>query len=60
MIAYSNQIGADKGGETDGNLLAECYSFVNGEEVEDYTATNGNPLIFPTKKCDFLGLAFGK
>ena len=61
MIAYSNQEGADSGGETGGNLLVECCDFVgNGEEKEeDCTTTVGNPLIFPTKKCDFLGLAFG-
>jgi len=60
MIAYSNEEGADSGGETGGNLLVECCDFVgNGEEKEeDCTTTVGNPLIFPTKKCDFLGLAF--
>lgn len=58
MIAYSNQEGAGSGGETGGNLLVECCNFINGGENEDCTTTLGNPLIFPKKKCDFLGLAF--
>merc|ERR1712232_1036101 len=56
MIAYSNQKGADVGGETGGNLLVECCNYVGGEE--DCTTTMGNPLIFPKTTCDFLGLAF--
>ena len=60
MIAYSNQDGAGAGGETGGNLLVECCNYVNVGEDEDCTTTVGNPLIFPKKKCDFLGLAFGK
>eukprot|EP00814_Leptocylindrus_danicus_P007508 CAMPEP_0116035010 /NCGR_PEP_ID=MMETSP0321-20121206/20043_1 /TAXON_ID=163516 /ORGANISM="Leptocylindrus danicus var. danicus, Strain B650" /LENGTH=474 /DNA_ID=CAMNT_0003511621 /DNA_START=97 /DNA_END=1521 /DNA_ORIENTATION=- len=57
MIAYSNSPGAVTGGEAGENLLVECCDFLpNGEE--DCTSTTGNPLIFPTKTCGFLGIAF--
>lgn len=58
MIAYSDSSGAVQGGEVGENLLVECCNFVNGEE--DCSTTTGNPLIFPTNTCDFLGIAFGK
>jgi len=55
MIAYSNQQGANVGGETGGNMFVECCNFVNDEE--SCTNTVGT-LEFPTQACDFLGLAF--
>lgn len=58
MIAYSNQQGAQVGGETGGNLLVECCNYINGGEEENCSTTVGNPLIFPTNTCDFLGIAF--
>jgi len=63
MIAYSNSDGANSVGEDigeGGSLLVECCNFVSnifGEE-EECTNTYGNPLIFPDKKCDFVGIAF--
>jgi hypothetical protein len=59
MIAYSNQDNAEGGGETGNNLFVECCNVTNNEE-EDCTATEGYPLIFPTQKCDFVGIGFGK
>lgn len=56
MIAFSDQDGADSGGETGGNLLVECCNFTKGGD-ERCKTTTGNPLIFPTTKCDFLGVA---
>mmetsp|Transcript_19687 Transcript_19687/g.22659 ORF Transcript_19687/g.22659 Transcript_19687/m.22659 type:complete len:501 (+) Transcript_19687:1-1503(+) len=57
MIAYSDDAGADAGGETGGNMLVECCDFLkNGEE--DCVITGGNPLIFPTTACEGLGIAF--
>jgi len=60
MIAYSNQEGAEAGGETGGNLLVECCNYISSgeEEEEDCATTVGNPLIFPKTTCDFLGIAF--
>ena len=55
MIAYSNQQGANQGGETGGNLFIECCN-VSGED-EQCTSTVGK-LEFPKKNCDFLGMAF--
>jgi len=57
MIAYSDQQGANKGGETGGNLFIECCNISNGEE--SCTSTTGG-VVFPKKKCDFLGIAFGE
>ena len=57
MIAYSNQEGAGTGGETGANLFVECCDYVNGGE-ESCTNYEGNPLVFPTNTCDFLGIAF--
>jgi len=57
MIAYSNDENADSGGETGGNLLVECCDFKK-DGREDCSTTGGNPLIFPTKTCDSLNLAF--
>lgn len=61
MIAYSNAEGASAvNGDIGegGSLVVECCNMVDGEE--DCTNTYGNPLIFPNKKCDFVGIAFGK
>ena len=57
MIAYSNQQNANLGGETGGNLLVECCG-LDDEGEEDCETTVGNPLIFPTRTCGFLGIAF--
>jgi len=56
MIAYSNQEGADQGGETENNLFVECCDFT-GDGEEDCSSTSGNPLIFPTRACDVVGVA---
>ena len=56
MIAYSNQQNANIGGETGGNMFVECCNMVNGGE--ECTETIGD-IEFPTKACDFVGLAFG-
>lgn len=58
MIAFSDEPNADKGGESGQNLLVECCNMVNGDE--ECTTTTGNPLIFPSQTCGFLGLAFCK
>jgi hypothetical protein len=60
MIAYSNQDNAEGGGETGSNLFVECCNFINGDEEEDCTTTEGYPLIFPKQKCDVVGIGFGK
>ena len=57
MIAHSNDPGADQGGESEGNMLTECCDFL-GDEEED--CRNWDRLHFPSRKCDFLGIAFGK
>ena len=49
--------GADQGGESEGNMLTECCDFL-GDEEED--CRNWDRLHFPSRKCDFLGIAFGK
>ena len=59
MIAYSNQQGANMGGETGGNMFVECCNMINNGEDESCTETVGD-LVFPTQSCDFVGLAFGK
>lgn len=58
-LHIANQEGADQGGETEGNLLVECCNYIGNDE-EDCSTTGGNPLIFPTTACDFLGVAMGK
>mmetsp|Transcript_18726 Transcript_18726/g.28079 ORF Transcript_18726/g.28079 Transcript_18726/m.28079 type:complete len:124 (+) Transcript_18726:111-482(+) len=58
MIAYSNQQGSNAGGETGGNMFVECCN-VGPNEEESCTETVG-ALEFPTQRCDFVGLAFGK
>ncbi len=58
MIAYSNQDGAAAGGELGGNLLVECCDMNNG--VESCTETTGTTLNWPTRTCDFVGIAFCK
>ena len=58
MIAYSDQVGADEGGETGGNLLTECCD-IDAQGGESCTETTGG-VNFPKKDCSFLGLAFGK
>ncbi len=58
MIAYSNQDGADGGGENGENLFVECCNMRNGNEsCENFV---GHPLRFPKRNCDFVGIAFGK
>ena len=58
MIAYSDQTGADLGGETGGNMFMECCDLdVQGEET--CTETIGG-VRFPKRDCGFLGMAFGK
>jgi len=56
MIAFSNQEGADQGGEGENNLFVGCCDFTDDGE-EDCTSTSGNPLIFPTTACDVVGVA---
>lgn len=56
MIAYSNQDGADEGGETGGNMFVECCNY-DAQGNEDCTETVGE-LVFPRKNCSFVGLAF--
>ncbi len=56
MIAYSNDVGAGMGGENGENLFVECCD-LDGDD-EDCEETVGHPLIFPTRTCDFLGIAF--
>ena len=57
MIAYSDQDGADVGGENGGNLFTECCDIdAQGEESCTITESGVN---FPKKNCDFLGMAFG-
>ena len=58
MIAYSDQVGADEGGETGGNLFTECCN-IDAQGGESCTETTGG-VNFPKKDCSFLGLAFGK
>lgn len=57
MIAHSNDQGANFGGERGGNMLTECCDFIGGEE-ENCEAWDR--LVFPERKCDFLGIAFCK
>ena len=59
MIAYSNQQGANMGGETGGNMFVECCNMGQSEDDETCTETIGD-LVFPTQRCDFVGLAFGE
>jgi len=54
MIAHSNDFGADQGGESEGNMLTECCNFRGDGEV----CESWDRLEFPTRKCDFLGIAF--
>ena len=58
MIAYSDQMGANVGGETGGNMFVECCN-VNAQGEESCTETTGG-VDFPKKDCSFLGMAFGK
>lgn len=51
MITYSNQAGGD--------LFMECCDYTSDGE-EDCTFFEGNPLVFPTTTCEFLGIAMGK
>mmetsp|Transcript_13683 Transcript_13683/g.19919 ORF Transcript_13683/g.19919 Transcript_13683/m.19919 type:complete len:512 (-) Transcript_13683:65-1600(-) len=58
MIAYSDQVNAGMGGETSQNLFVECCNNVSvGEEEDCTTISMGNPLVFPTRTCDHLGIA---
>ena len=59
MIAYSDQMNAGMGGETSQNLFVECCDNINDEEDCKFTS-EGNPLVFPTISCDFVGIAMGK
>ena len=58
MIAYSDQDGADVGGETGGNMFMECCD-VDDRGRESCTETIGG-VQFPKRDCSFLGMAFGK
>lgn len=54
MIAFSDQDGADKGGETGSNFFMECCN--DGEACDTWTGA----LSFPRKNCQMLGMALGK
>ena len=56
MIAHSNDPGANQGGETGANMLTECCDLL-GDEEED--CVSWDRLHFPTRTCDFLGIAMG-
>ena len=56
MIAHSNDPGANQGGENEFNLFTECCDLRSGDEDCEFR----NQLWFPTKRCDFLGIAFCK
>ena len=57
MIAHSNDPGAQQGGESGANMLTECCDFTaNGDE----DCVSWDRLEFPTRTCDFLGIAMGK
>lgn len=51
MIAFSDQDGADKGGETGSNFFMECCN--DGEACDTWTGA----LSFPRKNCQMLGMA---
>lgn len=51
MIAYSDQNGADKGGETGSNFFMECCN--DGEACDTWTGA----IKFPRKNCKKLGMA---
>merc|ERR1711970_942108 len=54
MIAHSNDPGAQQGGESGANMLTECCDFTaNGDE----DCVSWDRLEFPTRTCDFLGIA---
>jgi len=55
MIAYSNDEGADAGGEVGENLFVECCNFI-GNDNEECTSSSGT-IEFPRKNCSFLGIA---
>ena len=60
MIAFSDDLNAQGGGETGGNLFVECCEVdSNGEEGECTSESGGGTFNFPTQTCGFLGLAFG-
>jgi len=56
MIAHSDDFGADAGGESGGNMLTECCQLQGDEE----DCETWDRLEFPTRTCDFLGIAFGE
>ena len=59
MIAHSNDFGANQGGESGGNMLTECCNLIdNGTDEPDEDCQTWDHLHFPTRKCDFLGIAF--
>ena len=54
MIATSTDPGANQDGED--NMYTECCNMVgDGEECKTW-----NQLKFPTRTCDFLGIALGE
>lgn len=57
FIAHSDDPGSDKGGETGENMLVECCDKV-GEDEEESCET-WSKLHFPTRSCDWLGIALG-
>ncbi len=45
--------------ETSQNVFVECCDIINDEKDCKFTS-EGNPLVFPTMSCDFVGIAMGK
>ena len=56
MIARSSDDGANQGGESDANMLVECC---DTNESGDEECETWDHMTFPTRSCDFLGIAFG-
>ena len=61
MIAASTDNRANLGGESGGNMLTECCNMIdNGGPEPEENCETWDRLHFPTRTCDFLGVAFGK
>ena len=56
MIASTDDQGSDNGGERGGNMFTECCQLSGGGE----NCVSWERLNFPSRNCDFLGIAFGE